>query len=232
MNIIFKTLINNKYRFILGIVFALSYSQDPLYTSNQNTYLLHGLANSNMGFLSSDWMANTVDPFPLFSSLISLTYSNTSPFFFYIYYAIILGVFIFSIMGITSELWNKNRSHTESLTNFVFITGICSVAFSYIALNLTGNALSSIVLNGVADQYILGSIFQPSTFGVFLLLSIYVFLKGKPFFSVIFLGVAASFHPTYLLGAATLTLSYMKWSSNIGHVFVSFPISSFRLIRC
>jgi hypothetical protein len=24
----------------------------------------------------------------------------------------------------------------------------------------------------------------------------------------------------------------VKWSSNIGHVFVSFPISSFRLIRC
>jgi integrase len=24
----------------------------------------------------------------------------------------------------------------------------------------------------------------------------------------------------------------LKWSSNIGHVFVSFPISSFRLIRC
>lgn len=24
----------------------------------------------------------------------------------------------------------------------------------------------------------------------------------------------------------------VKWSSNIGHAFVSFPISSFRLIRC
>lgn len=32
-----------------GIVFALAYAQSPLYTSNQNQYFLHGLAQAGYG---------------------------------------------------------------------------------------------------------------------------------------------------------------------------------------
>lgn len=213
MNTRLKTFIGNKYHFLsvflLSVVFAISHTQSPLYTSNQNTYLLHGLANGNLGFLSYDWMANTTDPFPIFSLLVSLTYSNASTFLFYIYYAIILAIFIFSIMGIASVAWERNRSNLECFTSYVVITSICSAAFAYLSYKLIGINLSNIVLNGVAGQYILGPVFQPSTFGVFLLLSVYTFLKDKPFLAVVFLGVAANLHATYLLSAATLTLSYM-----------------------
>lgn len=213
MNNQLNKFISNNYSllsaFLLIIVFGISYTQSPLYTSNQNTYLLHGLANGNMGFLSYDWMANTTDPFPVFSLLVSLTYSNASTFFFYIYYVIIIGVFICSIMGITSIVWGIDRSHRECLTYFVVITSICSTAFGSLSNKLIGVNLSNIVQGGVAGQYILGSVFQPSTFAVFLLLSVYTFLRNKPFISVLFLGVAANLHASYLLSAAALTLSYM-----------------------
>ncbi len=202
MNNFLTNIIRSKYSLLLMIVFitvfAVAHTQSPLYSSNQNTYLLHGLANANLGFLSYDWMANTIDPFPLFSLIVSLTYSNAPELFFYIYYAIILGVFIFSIMGIVSKVWGINRSDLEYLTNFVVITCVGSAAIDL-----------SKLMSGVAGQYILGPVFQPSVFGVFLLLSVYAFLAGKPFLSVIFLGVAANFHATYLLSAASLTLSYM-----------------------
>ena len=47
---------------VLILVFALSYQQWPLYSSNQNTYFLHGLADGGVGFLELDWLAQTADP--------------------------------------------------------------------------------------------------------------------------------------------------------------------------
>ena len=63
--------------------------------------------------------------------------------------------------------------------------------------------------DGVADQRLLGSVFQPSAFGVLLVLSIYLFLDEYPYWAVICAALAASFHPTYLLGAAALTAAYV-----------------------
>ena len=50
-----------------------NYTQTPLYASNQNTYFLHGLAGAGRGLLRADWLANTADPFPLFTLLVCAT---------------------------------------------------------------------------------------------------------------------------------------------------------------
>jgi len=50
---------------------------------------------------------------------------------------------------------------------------------------------------------------QPSTFGVLLLLSIYLFLRRKYFWAILPLVIAPTVHPTYLLSAAVLTAIYM-----------------------
>jgi len=207
MNNQLSNLINNKkysllLAFLLIIVFAVSNTLTPLYFSNQNTYFLHGLANSNFGVLSYDWLANTTDPFPLFSLLVSQTYSNAPTFFFHIYYIFILGVFICSIMGIASKVWEINRSHIEYFIYFVVITSLCSSAVGNLSQKLIGYNLSHLLEGGVAGQKILGSVFQPSIFGVFLLLSVYAFLRNRPFVAVLFSGVAATFHASDLLSAA------------------------------
>jgi hypothetical protein len=52
-------------------------------------------------------------------------------------------------------------------------------------------------------------VFQPSTFGVFLLLGIALFLDGRRFWAIASLLAAAIFHPTYLLSAGVLTAVFM-----------------------
>jgi hypothetical protein len=194
---------------LLSLSFAILYTQSPLYTSDQNTYFLHGLANGGLGFLSQDWMAKTIDPYPAFSFLVSLTYSYFPQFLFYIYYFVILSFYLYSIIGVASKTWGIDRSYREYLSYFVFIAVIHSFAFGYLSSRLMGIDLRKMFCDGLAGQYILGRVFQPSTFGVFLILSIYAFLCDRHFWALLCLSIAAIFHPTYLLSAAALTISYM-----------------------
>ena len=53
-----------------SFVFGVSYTQAPLYYSNQNQYFLHGLAAAGLGDLHQDWLANTKDPTPVFSWIV------------------------------------------------------------------------------------------------------------------------------------------------------------------
>ena len=56
---------------VLAGGFALAHTQSPLFFSNQNQYLLHGLADAGYGHLSHDWLASTHDPTPAFSVLVA-----------------------------------------------------------------------------------------------------------------------------------------------------------------
>jgi hypothetical protein len=55
----------------------------------------------------------------------------------------------------------------------------------------------------------LGSYFQTGNFGVFILLSIYWFLRGSHFWSILPLAIAATVHPAYLPSVALITLGYI-----------------------
>ncbi|MFT4926943.1 MAG: hypothetical protein ACI8WB_003043 [Phenylobacterium sp.] len=194
---------------LMAVVFAMAYGQDVLYSSNQNTYFLHGLANGGLGLLSHDWMAGTLDPFPVFSALVSVTSQYFSPLLFYVYYAVLLAIFILSIMKINGLVWGGSHCRRQTICSFVLITFLSSALFYRISTQLVGIDVGQIFFSGVANQYILGQVFQPSTFGVFLVLSVATFLAGRAFWAIVFLAIAATFHPSYLLSAATLTLSYM-----------------------
>src|SRR5262245_43371058 len=73
--------------------FGLSYTQVPLYYSNQNQYFLHGLAQSDRGLLKEDWLANTADPTPVFTRVVELTNRYLHEAFFYLYYLLLLGIY-------------------------------------------------------------------------------------------------------------------------------------------
>ena len=81
-------------------LFALAYSQAPLYYSNQNQYFLHGLAAADGGPLREDWLANTASPTPAFDAVVSLTAEYGHAFAFHGYYAALLGVYWFSLVGL------------------------------------------------------------------------------------------------------------------------------------
>ena len=195
---------------VLTSLFALAYNQAPLYTSNQNQYLLHGYAQAGYGTLSEDWLANTADPTPVFSFLVAVTirlFHNEN--FFFVYYALLMGIYFFSLFGIVEQVFSLRSLRLIAHIFIVVIILLHSTVLRYLLLRLLGGEWSYLFEGGVAGQRLLGPVFQPSTFGVFLLLSIYLYLRDKKNLAVLSAVLAATFHPTYLLSAAALTLAYL-----------------------
>ncbi len=188
-------------------IFAIAYTQSPLYEGNQNTKFLHGLAQAGLGYLSEDWLANTVDPLPVFTFIVYVT-ALINQNLFYLYYAIILGIYVFSVMGILAALYEDRWTLTKQVaffTLFLFIHARWSITRIE---KLYGFNLE-FLQNGVAGQYLLGIEFQNSVFGVFLLLSIYAFLKKRYYLASLLIGVTCLVHSAYLFSGALITLAYL-----------------------
>ena len=191
-----------------SLAFGVAYTQAPLYTSNQNTKFLIGLADGGLGFLNEDWLANTLDPFPLFSFLVYATYRYLHANAFYFYNIIIFGVYLYSVAGIVAKICNIKEPRPKYLTFLVTTIALHSYVLDSLSMRIFGFELAQLHY-GMAEYHIIGRIFQPSVFGVFLLLSIYAFLSKRLFSAAFLLVFAAIIHPTYLLTSAVLTVAYM-----------------------
>lgn len=194
------------WTFLFGVIYA----QSPLFTSNQNQYFLHGLARAGYGYLQGDWLANTLDPTPVFSALVQYTYQIfQSEWPYYVYYALLMGVYLFSLAGIGDCLFGIRDSRHKTLIYFALLLVIHSAAVRFALSTLLGPGWSFVLEGGVANQRVLGAVLQPSTFGVLLIASVYLFLSEKIWPALLLLAVSVAFHPTYLLAAAMLTLGYI-----------------------
>ena len=192
------------------VIFALAYSQAPLFTSNQNQYFLHGLAKAGFGYLEGDWLANTLDSTPVFSWIVFLSYRLFHwPPIFYLYFGILAGVYLFSLVGISDHLFGTNRHRTTRWIFMILFIGLNAAAVRSVFVRVMGTNWAYLFDGGVAGQRLLGEVLQPSTFGVLLLLSINLFLRGKVYWSLLPLVLAPTVHPTYLLSAGVLTAVYM-----------------------
>src|SRR5262245_5425594 len=89
---------------IIGVVFSAAYGQAPLYYSNQNQYFLHGLARAGEGHLAADWLAQTADPTPVFSTLAMVVAWTGQPWLFHLIHAVLLGIYAAALMGIFAYL--------------------------------------------------------------------------------------------------------------------------------
>ncbi len=192
------------------LLFSLAYAQSPLYTSNQNQYFLHGLAQAGYGNLWKDWLANTLDPTPLFSTIVAWVYLLThSEAIFYGIYALLMGIYLFSLVGIVTQIFDLRSTPGRFGVFLALIFLVHSAGWRFAISHLLGTNWEYILEDGLASQRLLGPVLQPSCFAVFLMLSIYLFMLRKPVLAVISACLAASFHPTYLLAAACLTLAYI-----------------------
>jgi hypothetical protein len=194
---------------LASLFFSLAYAQSPLYTSNQNQYFLHGLAEVGYGNLSRDWLANTLDPTPLFSALVAWTYRLTHlDAIFYVIYALLMGIYLLSLVGIVTKVFDLQRSSGRYWAFLALIFLVHSAAWRFALSRSLGANWEYILEDGLAGQRLLGPVLEPSCFAVFLMASIYLFMQHKQVLAVISACLAASFHPTYLLSAACLTLAY------------------------
>jgi len=204
------TLFNSLAGFLfLTLLFAIAYAQSPLYTSNQNQYFLHGYAQTNFGYLNRDWLAKTLDPTPVFTGLVTFTLQFLrTDLFFYAFYALLMGIYLYSLLGIASHLFDL-RSQRAKWLFLALLIGVHSAALRFALSHTLGTNWTYVLEDGVADQRMLGPVFEPSTFGVFLALSVYLFLKDRPYLAVLSAVLAATVHPTYLLSAGILTFTYL-----------------------
>lgn len=191
------------------LVFGLSFTQWPLYSENQNTKFLIGLAGAGFGYLNNDWLANTIDPLPVFSALVYLTYRFIHPYAYYLYHALLLGLYLYSLGGIATQLFKINKPYIGRPGFFVLIIAIHAGQLPPFSQPVLGTRLSWLIQSGVANQYLFNPVLQPSTFGVLLIFSIYLYLIKKPYWAVASASLAAVFHSTYLPSAAILVTAYV-----------------------
>ena len=190
--LLFSQRLDLKLPIYLSFLFAIASPIEPLFSENQNIYLLRGVAKAFGLPLANDWTVNQTDHLFLFTWLTEISYS-ISPILFYIYHISLSFILVYSLYTISKKLIkNKIDNH---ITVYFFL-------FLFIANQFLN------ILDGLAGQYILGSYFQPSSFGVFLAASIAFFLFDKYFTAIICCLIAAYFHPTYILQAVFLTITY------------------------
>lgn len=194
---------------LLAVVGSVVFGQAPLYTSNQNQYFLHGLMQAGMGLLHADWLANTVDPTPVFSLLVERTARLHREGLFYVFQALIVGVYFHGLIRIGADVAAIDRSRAEFLAYLGLLLGMHSSLLGNLSLDLFGIDLRSVLTSGLAGQYLVGDIFQPSLFGVFLIVSIHAFIRRRTMAAAGYAAVAAAIHPAYLLAAGVLIASYV-----------------------
>lgn len=215
---------------VFTIVFGLAHTQAPLYYSNQNQYFLHGLADGGLGFLNEDWLANTADPTPLFSRLVAFTHRYFDDRLFHVYFLLILGLYCRTLVGIFCYLTGRPWS---SLTGLCFFTLLVIIHCGLIRLSSTylfGKDYPWYFQAGVANQYILGPVLQPSVSGLLLLVAIEAYLRGRSWFAVLYACAAAIVHSTYLLSAAFLTVAFMYFAWRHGSVRRALGLGGFALL--
>jgi hypothetical protein len=196
--------------FVTGAaVFALAYGQAPLYFSNQNQYFLHGLASAGYGALEHDWLANTEDPTPLFSLLVEVTYRFGHASLFHVYYALLMGVYLASLLGLFNVLARERANPLNRMVFVALLLLLHSAVLRSASARIFGVDYPWYFQAGLAGQYVLGPMLQPSTFGVLLLLSLCFFARGKPYLAVTCSSLGGVCHSTYLLPAAMLTMGYL-----------------------
>ena len=123
-------------------LFTLAYAQSPLYTSNQNQYFLHGFAQAGFGNLSEDWLANTLDPTPVFSKFIEISW-RALPWqpIFYLYFGVLAGILLLSVYGIANLLWGLDKSRPQRWLYLSSIIVIFSAAAALSHRSFAGNRM-------------------------------------------------------------------------------------------
>ncbi len=193
---------------VLAAAFIAAYGQAPLYYSNQNQYFLHGLAQAGVGLLREDWLANTQDPTPVFSALVAGTVRFLHPWAFFAYLALLEGVYAAALLGLFVAIAGKDRAARRWPVFAGLLVLVHSAAIRWGSYQVLGQDYPYYLQGGLAGQYVLGGMLQPSVFGVLLLAAICVFVHGRPLLAAVCLVAAATVHATYLLPAAMLTLGF------------------------
>jgi hypothetical protein len=193
---------------VLAAAFAAAHTQAPLFFSNQNQYLLHGLANAGYGHLSADWLATTADPTPLFSAGVAAAYRLAGLWPLQAAYFVLLMGYFVAALRLAERVANLTAI-PRLLAWAALFTAAHAAVFRVLSVHLTLVDYPWNLQAGVAGQYVLGPGIQPSAFGVLLLASVAAFAWDRPPLAGALAAAAGLMHATYLLPGALLVAGYL-----------------------
>ncbi len=196
---------------LVSVLLVLVYPFDLYFPiGNQCIYFFWGMMNSGFGFLENDFLATQADPFPLFSWVVQYSFrffgSNCFLFWYWLLNLVYVVAF-FEIMDVVRATPSPLERAGVRLLLFLFAhsTLIWGLFFSrFFNLDLRWACDS-----GFAEQGILRGYFQPSVFGVFILLSVALFAKRRFLLAFVSAAIAACFHANYLLVSAVFICIYL-----------------------
>ncbi|MEM7626919.1 MAG: DUF6798 domain-containing protein [Planctomycetota bacterium] len=207
------------------LLFAGVCYQWPLFSSNQNTYFLPGLADAGYGHLSGDRLAQQSDIVPVFSAMVRLIHTYGSNLVFYGLFVVLAALYAACLAQIAGIGPSRVGAETDGARPTwsgrhiaIFLLLLAGVHFLADFPPLGGAAgmvvspiqqFSELLISGVAGQDILGHCLQPSAFGVFLLASVVLFVNGRPYLAVACAVLGATFHTSLTLHAGFLTVAYL-----------------------
>jgi hypothetical protein len=185
-----------------GFLLFLAIHPRLLFFGDQNTYLLHGLARAGYGSLASDWLASTKSPLPLFDVLVELSWLAFGNNGFYLLQAILYLVLAAGLL----LLLNCSRLELKSaFAGPLLVFTILAALWGWAPFL---SPIWALLRDGFAVQTILSDKLEPSSFGIFLLMSLALFAAGQVTFACALAAVTCLFHPTYLIASAVLVLVY------------------------
>jgi hypothetical protein len=211
-------------------LFAFAYGVAPLYYSNQNQYFLHGLAAAGDGLLPEDWLASTRDPTPVFSALVALTARFLHPAAFYVYHGLLLGAYAAAMLGLFAAVAGPEVTRRRWAVFVALFVAAHAALPRWLSYRWFGNDYPWFLQAGVAGQYVLGAMLQPSAFGVLLVVAVCLFVRGRPWLAALCVAGAADVHATYLLPGALLTLGFLAALLREGRPREALALGAFTLV--
>lgn len=189
----------HRWLWVYPLLFGLAHSQRVLFTGNQNTKFISGLALANYQHMTEDWMAGITDPFPLFSHLLKWqSQLFTLQIGVHGSFLLILALYALSTLWLAKDLFERNSAFYRT----VFIFSVLWLLTHSLA---TRHFWLSFFPAGLAGQYMLGEYYEPGSFGVLLMTGIAAYLSRQTALAVVCFALAPVFHPAYLIASGLVS---------------------------
>lgn len=213
--------------YLAAVLFALAHTQSLRIYSNQNQYLLHAAARLGYGDLANDWLAQTVDPTPVFTALIMIPLNVLGLLPLHIAFFALLMVYFVALWHMVRLVGWLPKTWAGQWAWAALLTASHAGILRWASDRTLGVDYPWFLQSGLAGQYLLGPGLQPSVFGVFLLVGLALIAAGRPVWAAVVIASVNWLHATYLLPAALLIggifihLRQIKESDKSGQVFAA-----------
>lgn len=184
------------------LLFLLACPAEPLFFKNQVTKYLVGMADADVGYLREDWTANTRNGLPAFRGVVFLIYWLGLPKLSYVFWAMLTSILVVGAFGLGRSLaGQKTLADCLRVDRFscIFLT----------LLILTNVGVLTKLWWGVAQQYMLSPVLEPSHVATLYPLAILLYVterRSAAFLCTLPIGL---FHPGYIIPVAVLLAAFV-----------------------